>query len=188
MDVRMTRIREEDLGLVMDWRMRPYVTRFMNTDPVLTIEGQKNWFHRLQSRDDQIHWIIRHSTYEGEGGHVPIGLINVFDIDRTNSRCSWGWYIAEREYRSLKLALFLEWSLYDYVFDVLGLHKLCNETWVENKQVVQLHKMAGSKEDGIMRDQIFKNGEYHDVSIGSILADEWRGMRSTTSYERFPFE
>ena len=181
MNVAMTRLRESDLEMVMDWRMRPYVTEFMNTDPVLTIEGQKKWFERINHRDDQINWIIRYDDR-------PIGLINVFDIDRTNSRCSWGYYIAEKDVRSLQLALYLEWSLYDYVFDVLGLHKLCNETFVENKQVIRLHIMCGGKEDGIMRQHICKNGVYHDISVGSIIADEWFEKRKNTKYESFPFE
>ena len=181
MNVEMIRLREEDLEMVMDWRMRPYITKFMNTDPVLTFESQKKWFEKIKNRDDQINWIIK---FEG----MPVGLINVFNIDKVNSRCSWGYYIAEKEVRSLKLALYLEWNLYDYVFDILCLHKLCNETFVENKQVVKLHIMCGGKEDGIMRQHICKNGTYHDVSIGSILADEWFRKRMTVTYDRFAFE
>ena len=181
MNVIMTRLLEEDLPKVMDWRMRSYVTEFMNTDPMLTLDGQRVWYSKIKEREDQIHWIIR---YDG----IPIGLINVFDIDRQNSRCSWGYYIAEREYRSLQLAIYLEWSLYDYVFNILKLHKLCNETWVENQQVIKLHQMCGGKQDGIMRQHICKNGSYHDVSIGSILAEEWFEKRKNTKYERFTFE
>ncbi len=181
MNVAMTRLHEEDLGLVMEWRMRPYITKFMNTDPVLTMKKQKSWYDRIKDSDDQIHWIIRFND-------LPIGEINVCEIDRVNSRCSWGYYVAEKDYRSLQLALYLEWSLYDYVFDVLGLHKLCNETWVENKHVVKLHQMCGGKEDGIMREHVFKNGAFHDVSVGSILAEEWFLKRNSLKYERFHFE
>ena len=181
MNVEMTRVREDDLDMIMDWRMRPYITRYMNTDPVLTREGQRKWFQHIQNSEDQIHWVIR---LDGK----PIGLINVVEIDRVNSRCSWGYYIAEKEYRSLQLAMFLEWSLYDYVFDVLKLHKLCNETWTENAQVVKLHIMCGSTQDGIMRQHIYKNGVFHDVSIGSILAEEWFSKRVNVKYDRFNFE
>lgn len=181
MNVVMTRLREEDLEMVMDWRMRPYITKYMNTDPVLTIDKQRQWFENLKDRNDQIHWIIRLDE-------KPIGLINVVGIDRTNSRCSWGYYIAEKEARSLRLAMYLEWSLYDYVFDVLKLHKLCNETFVENKQVVKLHIMCGGREDGVMRHHICKNGTYHDISVGSIMAEEWFEKRKNTKYQRFDFE
>lgn len=181
MDVEMSLLREENLELVMGWRMRPDITKFMNTDPVLTVEKQKQWFRGIKHSETQKNWIINYEK-------MPIGLINIFDIDKCNSRCSWGYYIAETKYRSLKLAMYLEWNLYDYVFDVLSLHKLCNETFVENKQVVKLHIMCGSKEEGVMRDHICKNGIYYDVSIGSIISDEWYAKRENVTYEKFRFE
>ncbi len=181
MDVVMKRLRSEDLEMVMEWRMLPYVTRFMNTDPELTIEKQIKWFENISKQNDQIKWIINLDSR-------PIGLIEVFDIDRINSRCSWGYCIPEKEARSLSLAMYLEWNLYDYVFDVLKLHKLCNETFVKNSQVVKLHSLCGSKEEGIMREHVFKKGEYYDVSIGSILSYEWIEKRKTIKYEKFYFE
>lgn len=186
MNVKMTRICEDDLELVMDWRMRPYITKYMNTDPVLSIEGQRQWFKYISNRNDQIHWIINYVL--GGGINVPVGLINVVDIDRINNRCSWGYYVAEKKYRSFELAVGLECSLYDYVFDVLKLHKLCNETWRENEGVISLHAICGSREDGILREHIFKNGAYHDVSAGSILAPEWFARRDSMDYSKFEFE
>ncbi|MCD8131223.1 MAG: UDP-4-amino-4,6-dideoxy-N-acetyl-beta-L-altrosamine N-acetyltransferase [Lachnospiraceae bacterium] len=181
MNVTMTLLRKEDLALVMDWRMRPYITEYMYTDPVLTMEGQLKWFGRISADPTQRNWIIR---YEGQ----PVGLINLVDIDRVNSRCVWGYYVAEKDCRSLKLATYLEWNLYDYVFETLSLHKLCNETFTANKQVVRMHQLCGSKEDGVLRDHICKNGVYYDVSMGSILAGEWAEKKKTVKYETFSFE
>ncbi len=180
MDVRMVRLQEADLALVMEWRMRPDITKFMNTDPRLTIEGQRRWFSGLQRDDSQIYWVIWLED-------TPIGMIYLTDIDQVNQRCSWGYYIAVREKRSLKLALYLEWSLYDYVFDVLGLHKLCNETFVENQPVIRLHQLCGSKQDGIMRQHIYKAGRFYDVAVGSILKEEWAEKKKSIEYEPFPF-
>ena len=176
----MVRLQEADLALVMEWRMRSDITKFMNTDPCLTIEGQRSWFRALQQDDSQIHWIILMED-------IPIGVINLMDIDHVNRRCSWGYYIAAREKRSLKLALYLEWSLYDYVFDVLGLHKLCNETFVANQPVIRLHQLCGSKQDGIMRQHIYKAGQFYDVAVGSILKEEWAEKKKSIKYEPFPF-
>lgn len=181
MKVQMELLRKEHLKKVMEWRMRPDITRFMNTDPKLTLEGQMKWFDKIKMDTSQCNWII---NVDG----VPSGLINIFEIDRTNSRCSWGYYIANLDVRSLKLAMHLEWNLYDYVFEKLKLNKLCNETFVRNSPVINLHKLCGSKEDGILRQHICKNGEYYDVSVGSILAKEWAEKRQTISYETYDFE
>lgn len=181
MTVCMKRLREDNLEMVMNWRMMPHVTKYLNTDPVLTIEGQKKWFSKVKNDDTQIIWVINVDD-------KPVGVIQLMDIDKTNSRCSWGYYIAEVESRSLKLAMHLEWNLYDYVLDTLGLNKLCNETFVENEQVRKLHILCGGHEDGVMPQQICKNGTYYDVSIGSILRDEWLNIRDGKKYEKYEFE
>lgn len=181
MNVRLVPLQEKDLQLVMGWRIRPDITKYMNTDPELTLEEQQRWYEHIKDDPTQKYWLIHVDE-------IPSGLMNIVNIDTVNGRCSWGYYIANLEVRSLYLALYLEWNLYDYVFETLGLHKLCNETFVLNAQVVRLHKLCGSKEDGIMREHICKNGQYYDVSVGSILAEEWLEKRKNLTYERFVFE
>lgn len=180
MKVVLRPLERRDLEQVMAWRMRPDITRYMNTDPQLTIEGQERWFEKLRRDETQRFWVVEYDD-------VPIGTMSIFDIDRVNSRCSWGYYIAETQYRSLKLATWLEWNLYDYVLVKMGLNKLCNETFVENKYVVQLHKLCGSHEDGVLPRHICKNGRYYDVSVGSILREEWLVRRGACRYEAFSF-
>ncbi len=181
MKIRCVTLTEEYLELIREWRMREDITKYMNTDPKITSDQQKEWFHKVSKDETQHHWIVLVDE-------VPSGVINVFDIDRTNDRCSWGYYVANNEVRSLKLALTLEWSIYEYVFNTLKLHKLCNETFVENKQVVKLHLLCGGHEDGIMKEHIYKNGQYFDVSIGSILDYEWEKKKQTIQFDRIVFE
>lgn len=180
MNVVIRALKPCDLAMVMEWRMRPDITRYMNTDPQLTLEGQQAWFAAISQDDTQQYWIVE---YDG----VPIGTMNIMNIDRVNSRCDWGYYIAETRYRSLQLAVYLEWNLYDHVLLDMGLHKLCNQTFVENKNVIRLHELCGSHEDGIMPEHICKNGRYYDVSFGSILQAEWKQKRETVSFEKFIF-
>lgn len=182
MDVQLRDLREGDLAQVMEWQVLPDVTRYRNTVPMPTsLEGRKSWYRRLRQDPTRQSWII-------EMDKCPIGVLNIFDINFTDHRCSWDYYIAVQEKLSLQLATYLEWNLYDYVFDTLGLNKLCNETFAENRQMVHLHQICGSKQDGILRAHICKNGKYYDVSVGSILADEWREKRKDLHYDRFSFE
>lgn len=89
MNVVMKRLRKADLEMVMDWRMRPYITQYMNTDPVLTIDGQQKWYEKVTNDASQINWVIHLDN-------APIGFINIVNIDHVNSHCSWGYYIAEK--------------------------------------------------------------------------------------------
>jgi UDP-2,4-diacetamido-2,4,6-trideoxy-beta-L-altropyranose hydrolase/UDP-4-amino-4,6-dideoxy-N-acetyl-beta-L-altrosamine N-acetyltransferase len=165
----------------MEWRMRPDITRYMNTDPHLTLEGQLAWLEKIKADPTRRDWIV----YIEE---TPIGYVNMTDIDRVNGRCGWGWFLAGQEHRSLQMATYLERNLYDYAFDHLGLNKLCSETFTDNRFVVMLHRLCGSTEEGILRQHICKNGTYYDVSVASILASEWEMQRKSLTYEKFPFE
>ena len=179
--VEMKRLKDEHLNMVMEWRMLPYITKYMNTDPKLDIEQQRNWYNKIENDDSQIHWVIYFNN-------KPIGVINLTDIDNKNKHCSWGYYVADKTSRSLELAINLEWNLYDYVFDRLDFNRLYNETFAENKQVVKLHLLCGSKQEGVMRQHIRKNDKYYDVVVSSILKDEWLELRKNKEYCKYLFE
>ena len=173
-------IREEELQMVMEWRMRPDITKFMYTDPQLTLETQKIWFYSLKERNDILTFMI-------EVDKVPSGIINITDIDHVNHRCSWGYYMAVKEKRSLPLAMAIEWNLYDYVFDELGMHKLEGEIFSFNKAVLRIHQMCGSEIEGVLKDHIYKNGQFYDVTTAGILKEKWKEIKKNKNYEQIEF-
>ncbi len=175
------KLNADDLETVMRWRMSAHVTKYMNTDPILTLEGQKEWFEKLSAADDFYYWVIH---VDG----VPCGLINLSDIDTTNKRCTWGYYVAEKKLRSFELAIALEMSLYDYAFYQLGLNKMTGESLQINATAIKMHELCGCKTEGVLRRHILKNGTYHDVCSQSMLAEEWARIRNNFDYQHIGFE
>lgn len=173
----------EDLERVMRWRMLPEITRFMYTDPVLTLAHQQRWFERVRNDPSSRHWII-----ELTPSTQPVGLLSLSDIDLENRRCSWAYYIAEQAGRGIGLAKTLECNLCDHVFEVLDLNKLCCEVLAFNEKVVELHRRFGSQVEGIRRQHIRKSGEFHDVVVMSLLRDDWRALRPTLRYSKITIE
>ena len=49
-EITLRAITKKDLEKIMHWRMDPDITRYMNTDPKLTLEGQKKWFSSIEIR------------------------------------------------------------------------------------------------------------------------------------------
>ena len=174
-------IKEEELQMIMEWRMRPDITKFMYTDPQLTLEMQRKWFHSLKGRKDMFSFMI-----EVDG--IPSGILNITDIDYKNHRCSWGYYMAVKEKRSLPLAMAIEWNLYDYVFDELGMHKLEGEIFSFNKAVLRIHQMCGSEIEGELKDHIYKNGQFCDVTVTGILKEQWEVIKKNRNYEKRQFD
>ena len=62
MSITLRKIREEDLENIMRWRMDEEITRYMNTNPKLTLEGQKKWLAGIRANPDVDYWLI-----QGEG-------------------------------------------------------------------------------------------------------------------------
>lgn len=176
----LRKIQQQDLEMIMRWRMDPEITKYMNTDPKLTLEGQKKWLQKIESDDHVMYWLI-----ETDG--IPAGIICLIDIDWENKTSSWGYYIGEKKCRSLKLALSLEMSLYDFVFDKLGFQSLHNEVFSLNEGVIKLHKLCGSEIVEIREKEICKNGTYYDITHINIEKEQWARIRKDKKYEKIDF-
>lgn len=181
MAITVRELDESDLELVMNWRMDPDVTQYMNTNPKLTIEGQRQWLASLQQNEKVIYWIIEQN---GE----PVGIIDLFDIDWESRTSSWGYYIGEKKARSLKLAISLEMSLYDYVFDVLGLDELHNEVFSLNSGVIKLHQACGSHIVKEVKGEVEKEGILYDITHISITKNEWNKIKLSKKYDHINFD
>lgn len=175
------KIFEDDLEMIMNWRMSETVTKYMNTNPRLTLEGQKNWLASMEKTDKTRNWII-------EVDHVPAGLINLADIDWDKGVTSWGYYIGEEALRSLRLAVSLEMSLYDYCFDVLGFSEVHNEVFKLNQGVWKLHEACGCKIVKEVPGEIEKEGVLYDIVHLSIQKEEWLKMRENKKYDKINYD
>ena len=174
-------ITENDLEMIMNWRMSESVTRYMNTNPHLTLEGQKKWFAAVTKNNNVRNWLI---SVDG----VPAGLINLNGIDWKKGATSWGYYIGEEKLRSLRLAVSLEMSLYDYCFDVLGFNEVHNEVFKLNEGVWKLHLACGCKIVREVAGEIEKEGIRYDMVHLSITRDEWFALRPGKKYEKIDYD
>ncbi|NRF70258.1 UDP-4-amino-4,6-dideoxy-N-acetyl-beta-L-altrosamine N-acetyltransferase [Aquincola sp. S2] len=186
MSYRLRLVREADLEMVMRWRMLPEVTKYMYTDPQLTIEQQRAWYERMATSERDRVWIIE--SIDEAGAAQSIGLLSLSEIDWTNRRCAWAYYLGETSARGIGLAKSLELTIYAYVFDTLGLNKLWCEVFSFNDRVVALHEKFGSKVEGVARQHIFKNGEWFDVVRMGILKSEWDSLRDKWTWTPIEIE
>jgi len=174
-------ITEDDLETIMNWRMSESVTKYMNTNPKLTLEGQKKWFSSVTKNNKVRNWII-----EVDG--VPAGLINLADIDWEKGTTSWGYYIGEEKLRSLRLAISLEMSLYDYCFDALGFKEVHNKVFKLNDGVWKLHIACGCKIVKEVAGEVEKEGVKYDMVHLAITRDEWLALRNGKKYEKINYD
>lgn len=179
--LKLVKVQASDLETLMHWRMLPEVTKYMYTDPQLTMEQQYRWFRSIQEDPTCRHWVIQFDD-------AKIGALNLANINIRNSRCSWGYYIADTSIRGKGFGKLMDYNIYDLVLAEMGLNKLVSEVFAFNERVVKLHEKCGSQVEGILRQHIKKGDSYYDVVVMSILRDEWLERRKTVEYETIDIE
>lgn len=100
-EITLRAITKKDLEKIMHWRMDPDITRYMNTDPKLTLEGQKKWFSSIEKNPDVRYFMI---MVDGEDA----GVINLTGLTDPSGSVGWAYYVGEKRLRSMKTALALE--------------------------------------------------------------------------------
>ena len=180
MSVTLREIRESDLENIMRWRMDPDITRYMNTNPKLTLEGQKKWLEGILQNPDVRYWLI---MVDGQDA----GVISINGLTNPSGDLGWAYYVGEKKLRSMKTALALEMSLYDYIFDVLDKNALYGDIFTLNKGVITLHQLCGSEIVEEKKNHVCKEGIYYDVTFMRMTKDRWTEIRPTKKYEKIIF-
>ncbi len=181
MSVTLREIKESDLENIMRWRMDPDITRYMNTDPKLTPEGQKKWLASINGNPDVRYWMILIDGQEA-------GVINLTGLTREDGILGWAYYIGVKKLRGLKTALSLEMSLYDHIFYSLGKNALISDVFTLNKGVIQLHLLCGCEITDEKKSHITKGGQAYDVTFLRMTKERWQQIRTTKKYDHISYE
>ena len=180
MSIILRAIEEKDLERIMNWRMDPDITRYMNTNPKLTLEGQKKWLAAVRANTDVRYWMILVDGQEA-------GVINLTGLNNPAGDLGWAYYVGEKKLRSIKTALSLEMSLYDYIFDELHKNALYGDIFTLNQGVIKLHLLCGSEIVEEKKNHVCKEGVYYDVTFMRMTRDRWEEIRQTKKYEKISF-
>lgn len=180
MSVTLRAIQESDLENIMRWRMDEEITKYMNTNPKLTLEGQKKWLAAIRSNADVRYWMIE---VDGE----PAGVINLTGLSNPSGDLGWAYYMGEKRLRSMKTALSLEMSMYDYVFDQLHKNAVYGDVFTLNQGVIALHKLCGCEIVEEKKNHVCKEDVYYDVTFMRMTAQRWNEIRGEKKYEKIEF-
>jgi RimJ/RimL family protein N-acetyltransferase len=104
----------------------------------------------------------------------PIGDVNLVSIDRNNRSAEIGIKIGEEQYLGKGYGTEAMKLLLDYCFCTLNLHRISLTVYDYNPRAIKSYEKVGFKQEGIKRDGLFFNNQYHDVIVMSILSYEYK--------------
>lgn len=171
-DINFVNIEEKDLEMIRKWRNSPEVAQYMYTDDEITPGQQEEWLKKIGKEKNNRYWIIE---FQGK----KLGLVYLNNIDYTNSKCHWGFYLGDTSLRGKGIGAKVEYQLLNYVFEELQLNKLYGEVFSFNEKVVQMHERFGFRREGYLRQHINKNQKFLDVITIGLLNSEWNQLKET---------
>ncbi|MEG3066560.1 GNAT family protein [Acetomicrobium sp.] len=168
-DITLRAIEESDLELLREMINDPEIESMTGgySYPVSTYQ-QRKWFESLANGSNDLRLIIDIKE------HGAIGTVMLTDIDWKNRTTQSHWKIANRiDVRCKGYGTRAVKALIKYAFNELNMHCVYCKVIEYNIASQKIVEKIGFKREGILRERIYKNGNYHNVIVWSILKDEF---------------
>ena len=172
---------EEDAELIYKW-MNDHELKKLSTglNRCMCKEEALDWVKaRMRHQDYRVFWAI----CAKDTGKM-IGYACLTDIHYINSSANFsGIVIGDKNYQDGLAWIETYLFVYEYVFERLNLNRLYGHAIDEHPSTILIRSVMFSKTEGVMRQAAFKNGRYYDVSISSILREEYFEHKAKGDYE-----
>lgn len=114
--------------------------------------------------------------FDHERGQL-VGCTGISSIDRPNRRAEVGTWIGV-PYQGTGINLPAKAALATFAFEHLELARLEFLTRVDNERsVAAMRKLPGIREEGVLAQRIWRDGEGHDAIMFALLADDFDAAR-----------
>lgn len=158
-----------DVDCIMTWVNDPDVVKnLQNFNKKFTKKDEAIYVKKtLKSKNDFVFSIFQKNNGE------YVGQIGIHQISWENKlgRLS---IIIKREHWGKNYAQEVIPLVLSSAFHKLKLHKVWLMRWSTNKKAKHLYKKLGFKEEGILKDEYFWKGKYHDMIRMAILKSEFK--------------
>ena len=165
--VSMRPITESELPLLLEWGADSEVLRSAEVDyQAIAPSELKKWWERAGTDPATFHWGLEH-----EGRLVGRTAILYLDwqmrmawtATQLGDPTAWEQGIAAEtmELRS------------EYAFRQLGLHKLDSACAEDSQGCREAHQRAGYREMARLKEQLYRDGRWHDEILTELVAEDW---------------
>lgn len=134
-DITLTRLTEDKLEMVRNWRNDPKISQYMEFKDYITPEMQINWFHKINN-DNNYYFIIE---FDGK----EIGLSNLRDIDYKKGVGEGGIFIYDDDYLNSTVSFQAILCLNDFGFENLNLKQMLAHIRQDNKRAIKYNLILG---------------------------------------------
>ncbi len=152
---------EHELDMVRTWRNHPDVRKWMFSQHEISQEEHRAFVENLKNSYKDAYWmVIRESVY--------IGVVYLNRINFKHKHAYLGIYAnpLNKVPEAGRILIDLVTRL---SFDLLNLHTLKLEVMEDNHRAIKLYARAKFKEEGRLKEFVYRNGKWIDVVVMGII-------------------
>jgi RimJ/RimL family protein N-acetyltransferase len=169
-------IKRSDISCFLRWFNDPEMVQYLDMYLPMTEMSEEKFIEDLGTTRARSDIIFVVEAIEGESSK-PIGNCGLHSISPKDHNATFGIIIGEKDYWGRGYGVEAARLLINYGFQQLNLHRISSTAIAYNDRSIKLHKKLGFREEGRLRQAMFKNGQYHDRVEFGILGEEWKGLR-----------
>lgn len=159
----------DDAQIILDSTNEPVGRWLTGTHNTFTLEQIQRYIANALKADDRAGFIILDAQTQERVGEVVLMQI---DEDNRNAILRIALFQTAnfgKGYGSEALRLVVA-----HGFEAYKLHRIGLDVFAYNDRAIHVYEKIGFRREGVQRDALFYNGEFHDSIMMAILEDEWR--------------
>lgn len=164
----------EHLDAANDWINEHDITRFLTLHQPVPRGATRAWYESMLNNKNDYAFAI----YTKRKKHI--GTIGLHNIDWKNRNAMLGISIGAPNSRSLGYGEDAIRTLLRFAFNELNLHRVALHVYAFNARAIRCYEKCGFKNEGAMREFIFREGAFHDALNMGILKKEFLKMEKAT--------
>ena len=158
----------EDYKTTIKWRNNPMITSKLGGGKLYVSEArEKKWIEDTIFNSADIKLAVCLTD-----NNLHIGNVYLTDINYINRTAESHILIGNQDYWGQGLGSEALKLILQYGFDERGLNRIYAHINADNAASLRLHEKCGYQREGLLRQAIFKNGQFKDVVVMSILKEE----------------
>jgi RimJ/RimL family protein N-acetyltransferase len=175
--IRLRRDERTDIPEFVKWLNDPEVRRYLSFMMPISMANEELWFEnmlRLLAAEQPFAIEIRKTSYEKEAETWQmIGNCSFMDMDHTARSAEVGLFIGDKSCWNKGYGTEVMRLLLQFGFETLNLNRIFLRVDEHNKGGIRAYHKAGFVEEGRLRQAVYRDGEYFDFLIMSVIRSEW---------------
>ncbi len=168
----------DDYKLINKWRNDPEMTELLGNHKIFVSSVREKAWVEEKIHNDRVEMYF--AVCDKETNEM-VGYSSIRRINWRNKSAYWGGMTIGKEHWKKGYALAANALIIKFAFDELGLNRFYTDYLDSHEVTDKIFSKMGWTKEGVTRQEVFKNNQFHNVVTVSLLKREYDEMKEEQS-------